>query len=343
MNGTSVRSRITVVGGMVLYLTIASYAAGQDRLPNLRALPASELSVVVSSSGNPELRFSATSWNSGTGPFELIARDPRLNPTTDEWEYDAWQRIYNTSGGYREANIGTFVYHPAHNHIHLEGYAVYALRPAGSNGATPRESFKTSFCIEDTTKVDSRLPGAPKKPVYTTCNPDVQGMSVGYGDRYGYQLAGQSIDLSLLQDGLYELSIAFDPKNKIVETSDADNTACVLLQIGIVSRTVQTLGACGSTNGPVTISSITPNTAWAGTITNDVTISGSNFTQGIAVGFENGSGPVPVVSNVNVLNSTTIVMTVTLKNGGGGSNAGDSTWDLRVGSAVLPRGFTVLR
>jgi len=85
------------------------------------------------------------------------------------------------------------------------------------------------------------------------------------------------------------------------------------------------------------------NTAWAGTITNDVTISGSNFTQGIAVGFENGSGPVPVVSNVNVLNSTTIVMTVTLKNGGGGSNAGDSTWDLRVGPAVLPRGFTVLR
>jgi len=69
MNGTSVRTRITVVGGMVLYLTIASYAAGQDRLPNLRALPASELSVVVSSSGNPELRFSATSWNSGTGPF----------------------------------------------------------------------------------------------------------------------------------------------------------------------------------------------------------------------------------------------------------------------------------
>jgi Lysyl oxidase len=310
-------------------------------LPNLRALPASDLIIVVNASGTPELHFSATSWNSGNGPFELRARDPRLNVQTNEYEYDAWQRIYDTSGGYREVKIGTFIFHPAHNHIHLEGYAVYRLRPAGDNGASPRESFKTSFCIEDTNKIDPRLPGAPRKAVYTTCNPDVQGMSVGYGDRYGYNLAGQSIDLSLLQDGLYELSIAFDPANKILETSDSDNTSCLLLQIGVASRTVQMLGACGTNSGAVTISSITPNSAWAGTITNDVTVSGSNFSPGIAVGFENGSGPIPVVSNVNVLNSSTIVMTVTIKNGGGGSGSG--AWDLRVGSAVLPGSFTVLR
>ena len=167
-----------------------------------------------------------------------------------------------------------------------------------------------------------------KKAVYTTCNADVQGMSVGYGDRYGYQLAGQSIDLSLLQDGLYELEITFDPNNKIVETSDSDNAACVLIQLGIASRSVQVVGARGMNNGAVTINSITPNTAWVGTITNDVTISGSNFTPGIAVGFENGSGPMPVASNINVLDSSTIVMTVTIKNGGGN---GAGTWDLRVG------------
>src|SRR5262245_28686086 len=341
MTPSTVLTYPILVGLLLLQVSFAHPAAGQDRLPNLRALPASDLIIVVNASGNPELRFSATSWNSGNGPFELRARDPRLNQVTNEYEYDSWHRIYDTSVSYREVKIGTFIYHPAHAHIHLEGYAVYRLRPAGANGASPRESFKTSFCIEDTTRIDPRLAGAPKKPVYTTCNPDVQGMSIGYGDRYGYQLPGQSIDLSLLQDGLYELSITFDPANKIVETSDSDNTSCLLLQIGITSRTVQTLGACGTNNGAVTVTSITPDTVWAGTTTNDVTIRGSNFAPGIAVGFENGSGPIPVASNVNVLNSSTIVVTVTVKNGGGGSGGG--VWDLRVGSAVLPASFTVLR
>src|SRR5262245_8820345 len=316
MNLSTVRTYPVLVSLLLLQMSLARPAASEDRLPNLRALPASDLIIVVNASGTPELRFSATSWNSGNGPFELRARDQRLNPVTNEYEYDAWQRIYNASGGSREVKIGTFIFHPAHNHIHLEGYAVYRLTPARANGASPRESFKTSFCIEDTTKIDPRLPGAPKRAVYTTCNPDVQGMSIGYGDRYGYELPGQSIDLSLLQDGLYELSITFDPANKIVETSDSDNTSCLLLQLGITSRTVQIVGACGTNSGAVTISSITPDTAWAGTITNDVTITGSNFRPGIAVGFENGSGPIPVASNVNALNSSTIVMTVTAKHGG---------------------------
>ena len=337
---STVRTYPCLAALLLVLVSVARPAAAQDRLPNLRALPASDLIVVVNASGSPELRFSATSWNSGSGPFELQARDPRLNQTTNEYEYDAWQRIYNASGGYREVKIGTFVYHPAHNHIHLEGYAVYRLTPVGTNGAAPRESFKTSFCIEDTTKIDPRLPGAPRKPVYTTCNPDVQGMSVGYGDKYGYELPGQSIDVSLLDDGLYELSLTFDPANKIVESSDTDNASCLLIQLGVAARTVQIMGACGTNNGAVSISSITPNTAYAGTITNDVTISGSNFSPGIAVGFENGSGPMPVPSNVNVLNSTTIVMTVTIKNGGGN---GSGVWDLRVGSAVLPKSFTVVR
>src|SRR5262249_128363 len=171
MKDSNIRRCALLAGLVLVHLAFASTAASQDKLPNLRALPASDLVIVVNASGNPELRFTATSWNSGSGPFELRARDPRLNPTTNESAYAAWQRIFHTSGGYREIKIGTFIYHPEHAHIHLEGYAVYQLRPAGVNGATPRESFKTSFCIEDTTKIDAHLQGAPKKPVYTTCNP----------------------------------------------------------------------------------------------------------------------------------------------------------------------------
>ena len=43
----------------------------------------------------------------------------------------------------------------------------------------------------DTTKIDARLPGAPRKSVYSTCYANVQGMSVGWGDTYGSYLAGQ--------------------------------------------------------------------------------------------------------------------------------------------------------
>jgi hypothetical protein len=164
-------------------------------------------------------------------------------------------------------------------------------------------------------------------------------MSVGWGDTYGAHLPGQAIDLTGNPGGQYELTVAFDPANRIRETNDSDNAACVLLQISVVNRTVQTLGACGSTGSTVTITSITPNSILVGAVV-DVTIKGTNFQPGIAVGFENGVGPTPVLSNVTVLNSTTIVATVTVK---GGGRRDDPVWDIRVGSAVLSNAFEVLR
>ena len=166
-------------------------------------------------------------------------------------------------------------------------------------------------------------------------------MSVGWGDTYGWNLAGQAIDLTGSSDGKYELTVTFDPENRIIESNDADNSACVLLQISVVNRTVQTLGGCGITgSNPVSVSSITPDSTSVGTIT-DVTSTGANFTPGIAVGFENGVGPTPVATNVTVLNSSTIVATVTIK--GGGGRRDDPVWDVRVGSAVLRDAFVVVR
>ena len=174
--------------------------------------------------------------------------------------------------------------------------------------------------------------------MYVTCNADKQGMSVGWGDTYRYYLAGQAIDLTGNPDGDYELTVKFDPSNLLRETDDNDNSACVLLRIGVVAKTVQTLGACGVTPGSgITITSITPNNGFAGAIF-DAVIKGTNFAPGIAVGFENGSGPAPVASNVVVQDSNTIALTITTKQAGGN---GDHVWDLRVGSEVLPNAFTV--
>jgi len=328
--------RMSVVGVCLAIASLAtgSVVAGQELRPNLRALPPSNLSIIPNAAtGNPELRLSATSWNSGSGPLELVAG------AGGQAGQDVYQRIYSQGGGFTDYLAGTFVFHPEHNHFHFERYAVYMLRPVNAPGASRRQGYKTSFCIMDTTKVDARLPGAPNKAVYGGCNAVVQGMSVGWGDTYGWQLAGQAIDLTGNPDGQYELTVAFDPDNRLLETNDADNTACVLLSISVVNRTVQTLGACGTTGGSVTIESVTPNSILVGT-TVDVTIKGSNFAPGMAVGFENDIGPTPVASNVTVLDSSTIVATVSVK---GGGRRDDPIWDVRVGPTVFPNGFEVLR
>jgi hypothetical protein len=315
-------------------LSLAPAASGQELRPNLRALPPSNLSVVANlDTGNPELRLSATSWNSGSGPLELIAGP--VGPAGQ----DVYQRVFNKDGSYLDHLAGTFVWHSDHNHFHFQEYARYTLNPVNAPGASQRQAYKTSFCVMDTTKVDAKLPGAPRRGVYYTCSAAVQGMSVGWGDTYGAHLAGQAIDLTGNPDGLYELTADFDPANQILESNDGDNTACVLLQIGVAARTVQQVGACGATGGEAAITSIQPADAWAGTMV-DVVINGTNFAEGMAVGFENGSGPAPVASNVTVLDSTTITLTVTVKQGGGN---GDRIWDVRVGSAVLANGFEVLK
>jgi hypothetical protein len=119
----------------------------------------------------------------------------------------------------------------------------------------------------------------------------------------------------------------------LLETSDSDNASCLRLHVNPTAMTFQTLGVCG----PVSISSITPNSIRAPGSMN-VTITGTGFTSGIAVGFENGTGPAPTIKNVNVVDAQTITATVSVKNGGGKQ---PRVWDLRVGSGVLFRAFTI--
>ena len=68
--------RMSVIGVClaIASLATASVVAGQELRPNLRALPPSDLQILLNAAtGNPELVLSATSWNSGPGPLELVA------------------------------------------------------------------------------------------------------------------------------------------------------------------------------------------------------------------------------------------------------------------------------
>jgi hypothetical protein len=196
----------------------------------------------------------------------------------------------------------------------------------------------------DTDLVNGSLPGSPGSPVYRTCDATVQGISVGWGDTYGSYLADQDIDVTNQPSGDYELTLEVDPGNRLLETDDTDNTSRIYVRLDFVRYTATVLNNPGDPGDPgdppppqVVVTGISPNSVFKGSVTN-VTITGTGFAAGMTVKFENGSGRLPILSKVKVVNSTTITAVVTAKKGGAARAA---TWDLRVGNGVLADAFTI--
>lgn len=213
---------------VIIVLASLEYAGALvEQQPNITPFPAQDIRIEERSDGTTHLRFSTLGWNNGVGPLEIRAGAI----DTVNGKQEVIQRIYSDDGTYREVKAGSFVYHASHGHIHFDDYALYTLQPVVANGAADRISSKTTFCIMDTTRVNTRIPGAPKRAVYKSCTGTVQGMSVGWGDRYGYLLEGQSIDITALSNGDYNLIIKIDPKSHIVESNDNDNTSTVRIRL----------------------------------------------------------------------------------------------------------------
>ena len=97
------------------------------------------------------------------------------------------------------------------------------------------------------------------------------------------------------------------------------------------------------TEAELGVSSISPNSVQL-PITFVATIRGSGFGDDATVNLTDGSGPTPAVTNVSVLDSTTITATITVKSGG---PPRPRSWDVSVSSGgaswTLPGGLTVLR
>ena len=234
----------TVIAGALFASEVVGGApAGTAHLPDLQTAPPSDLRI-SRSGGTRLLRFSNTVWNAGSGPLEL-------RPLNSGGATQAYQRIYshNDQGVwylFSEVMIGTFTFHVAHNHWHFDDFAVYQIRnvnPDGSMGSLiKRAGTKQTFCIADTTQINASLEhSAPLTYPVSNCDQNnVQGLSVGWGDRYGYNLAGQSIDVTGLPDGLYYLYSVADRDNRIQETNNANNGAAV--KIRIRKHTVRIVG-----------------------------------------------------------------------------------------------------
>ena len=315
--------------GLVPLAQRVNAATGDQLLPNLKALPATDIAF---GSVN-DLRFSATSWNAGAGPLILKA-GTISSPTSQNVD----QEIALEGGGTVTRNAGDFVWHPTHSHFHFEGYALYTLQPANAGGGSERIGQKTTFCVMDTTRVDTTLPGAPTTAGYSTCGSQTQGMSVGWGDTYGSSLSGQSVDMTGMPDGDYRLYIDIDPNHRLSESSRADNQSCVLLRLSVTRRLVTVLNPSGCAAPSVT--AVAPSVSGGLNTTVQLTVTGTGFVVGMKPTFTNGIGSTFTVSSVVIVNPQTLTAKVVVKTKSA-SKATDRVWDVTVGSATLANAFTV--
>ena len=248
-------NRVAVPVLVALALALGSAPAGAHPAdtpakPDLQTLVPSEMQITQTCAFlffncKKYLRFSNTVGNFGDGRFEMR---PQNNASTGRTT--AYQRVYShdVAGAWylaQEFPIGDFAFHSAHGHWHFEGFANYSLVTANASdtaitGTQRRSSQKTTFCVIDTNRL-SVTPEHTGPQTYTRCGQnDVTGLTVGWGDRYGYHLAGQEIDLNGIGDGFYWLVSTADFQGRIAETNETNN--CTAAKIEIRGTTVTLRG-----------------------------------------------------------------------------------------------------
>jgi hypothetical protein len=197
-------------------------------LPDLQTLAPSGLRISrYASEGNTLLKLTNSVWNAGFGPLDLIGV---VDPGSGTQH--VVQRILKDDGEYGEEPIGEFIFHSGHNHWHLDSFSVYELWSLQSDGMLDQvvaTSGKVSYCLRDIHR--SAEAEQIDRAGFTSCSSVRQGLSVGWTDVYQYYLAGQSIDITGLEDGTYALMSIADPFNLIQESDETNNGIVIYLEI----------------------------------------------------------------------------------------------------------------
>jgi hypothetical protein len=204
-------------------------------LPDLQTLPPSELVIETTPDDQVLLRFSNSILNAGPGSLEVLGV---LNPRTNR--IAVTQFVNTLRGDSEEHTAGEFVFHPDHDHFHLENFALYEVWSLAANGdpdTVVALTDKISYCLRDNTRSDLRE--AAPGPAYTDCDQNTQGMSVGWIDTYDFQTPGQIVATRHVPDGVYALRSTVDPADQLWEADEANNSAFIYFELA--DRRVQAL------------------------------------------------------------------------------------------------------
>jgi len=243
--------------------------------------------------GHNLMRFTTTIGNQGIGPAILRSNrtgTPPAGSGLTSWSnpdgtQNVLQELYEYNGtnftfsGYRQA--GRMVFHSAHNHFHLEGYASYRLltnvggQPgpvavrSGFDGA-PAVGDKVGFCLvnigasftmtngQSSTTLSGYDPVGSQSTASTNGQPQttcgfLQGIHVGHSDVYSSIYDGQWVDVTGVPNGSYFLEVTLDAQNVIQESDEANNTVLV----------PYTLNTTANTGGTILPDQYEPNNSFA--------------------------------------------------------------------------------
>ncbi len=208
-------------------------------LPDLQAAPSYDIHTdTIRRRGQVRdlLRFGALTWNAGPGPLEVEAF--RESGTT----LAAYQ-VFSRDGERADRQArGTLVWHdaPGHDHFHFSAFAAYSLTRL--DGTLVRDGGKHSWCIVDTDQVDTTRPGVVGGMRggggSGGCGTDSGSlwarlsMSVGSGDFYGPDIAGQSFDITTVPNGSYHVRVDANPTDVIAEANHDNNVSTRTVTIG---------------------------------------------------------------------------------------------------------------
>jgi hypothetical protein len=190
-------------------------------LPDLKLLPTKTV-YIESGRDFKKLRFDTHFVNIGIGPLELRGEADEEREITV-----ATQVIKKADGGNEERVIGEFVFHPGHDHWHVDKYAQFEIWSIDGDGEPEKlllSTDKYSFCIWDEEPYDLKLENAPQSRQYPRCPQDIQGNSVGWGDNYAPHLEGQEVDIMGLENGTYAIISRVNAERSIIEENYENNS-----------------------------------------------------------------------------------------------------------------------
>ena len=265
------------LGALLVLLTcgdLRAATAGTVHYPDQQSvIPLDQFSIVQTSPTTREFRYTHIISNLGDGPLDIR---PEYDPATDTAR--GFQRLYthDANGTWSIVEeipiVGIFQYHPEHGHYHfpLAQFGLFQVAPDGSVGAPVALSPKIGFCIGDSLVVNGSLPHAGTFGYFDSCAPTtMKGISVGWGDLYDRNDAGQSIDATGVPDGTYWFHSIVDPFNYFFEKDKTNNITDVKLRIAGNTVTVLSAAVHPSSQPPAVTLTAPP----AGTVSGEVTLS----------------------------------------------------------------------
>jgi hypothetical protein len=227
MGGRFHVGRVLVLSFALLALPVSG-ALAAPVYPDLVAdPPGAPMLEIYDDGGGPRLlmRFDGFVHNAGLGALEVRATRPSAATVMN-----VRQRVYDSSAGPVDL-VGPQVLFETdddHDHWHLKNIARYSLWNAeGTAEVAPAQ--KAGFCLVDLQRMEGNRPFAYSVEANNFCGqrqPNassvIMGVSAGWRDIYGQELAFQWVDVSDVAPGSYRLKAEVDPEGVIRESNEVN-------------------------------------------------------------------------------------------------------------------------